>query len=42
MERINEEFVQRMISHINKKEWWHVPPRDREGIGSEGSFFFRE
>lgn len=45
MKRIKKEFVRRMISHINKKDWWHVPPLDPLAYSKRGKFFsssFRE
>jgi hypothetical protein len=45
MEGIKKEFVQRMISHINKKYWWHCPPSDPNAYQRRGRFLassFRE
>ena len=45
MERMNEDFVGKMISHINKKDWWHCPPSDPYAYRKRGKFFassFRE
>jgi hypothetical protein len=39
MKRIKKEFVQRIISHINKKAWWHVPPLDPLAYSKRGKFF---
>ncbi len=30
---------QRFISHINRKKWWHVPPRDPEAYRKRGKFY---
>jgi hypothetical protein len=38
MERIKKEFIERIISHINKKEWWHVPPADPLAYSKRGKF----
>jgi hypothetical protein len=38
MRRIKKEFLQRMISHINRKAWWHVPPLDPEAYHKRGKF----
>ncbi len=38
-------FLPRLIAHINRKKWWHVPPRDRSAYRKRGKFFassFRE
>lgn len=45
MRRIRKESVQTMISHINKKGWWHCPPPDLYAYQKRGKFFassFRE
>ena len=45
MDKMEEEFVQKMISHINKKDWWHCPPSDPGAYRKRGKFFassFRE
>ena len=39
MERIKKEFVQRIVSHINNKDWWHVPPLDPLAYSKRGEFF---
>jgi hypothetical protein len=36
--RIKEEFLAKLISHINKKDWWHVPPQDTNGYRKRGKF----
>ena len=38
MGRIKKEFLQRIISHINRKAWWHVPPLDPEAYQKRGKF----
>jgi len=38
-------FFQKLIAHVNRKEWWHVPPRDPGSYKKRGKFFassFRE
>lgn len=38
-------FVQKLVVHINRKEWWHVPPRDPRAYSKRGKFLassFRE
>jgi hypothetical protein len=38
-------LAQKLIVHINRKEWWHVPPRDPAAYRKRGKFFassFRE
>jgi hypothetical protein len=45
MNGLKKEFVQKMISHINKKDWWHCPPINLSAYQRRGKFFassFRE
>ena|SRR5258708_17190013 len=38
-------FLAKLIARINRKEWWHVPPRDRSAYRKRGKFLassFRE
>jgi hypothetical protein len=38
-------FCEKLIAHVNRKEWWHVPPRDPGSYKKRGKFFassFRE
>jgi len=38
-------YVEKLIQHINRKDWWHVPPRDIRAYQKRGKFFassFRE
>jgi hypothetical protein len=38
-------FYGKLIAHVNKKDWWHVPPRDLGSYKKRGKFFassFRE
>lgn len=37
--------LERLIAHVNRKTWWHVPPRDPSSYNKRGKFFastFRE
>jgi len=38
MDQAKKEFVRKMISHINKKDWWHVPPADALAYSKRGKF----
>ena len=38
MARIKKEFVQKLVSHINRKDWWHVPPLDATAYRKRGKF----
>jgi hypothetical protein len=38
-------FFESLVAHVNRKEWWHVPPRDPSAYGKRGKFLassFRE
>jgi hypothetical protein len=38
-------FYEKLIAHVNRKDWWHVPPRDPSAYGKRGKFLassFRE
>lgn len=42
---MKKEFAEKMIAHINKKDWWHCPPSDLDAYRKRGKFFassFRE
>jgi hypothetical protein len=32
-------FYQRIIEHVNRKSWWHVPPQDASAYAKRGKFF---
>lgn len=38
MERIKKASVQRMVSHNDKKDWWHVPPLNPLACSKRGKF----
>lgn len=38
-------FDEKLIAHVNRKDWWHVPPGDPTAYSKRGKFFassFRE
>jgi hypothetical protein len=40
-----EIFVESLVAHVNRKSWWHVPPRDPNAYSKRGKFLassFRE
>jgi hypothetical protein len=37
--RLKKEFRDKLIVHINRKKWWHVPPRDPSSYAQRGIFF---
>jgi len=32
-------FLSKLVAHINRKRWWHVPPTDRTAYRKRGEFF---
>ena len=41
----NTVFFEKLVAHVNRKEWWHVPPRDPSAYSKRGKFLassFRE
>ncbi len=38
MLHIKKEFLANLISHINRKDWWHVPPLDAKAYQKPGKF----
>jgi hypothetical protein len=34
-----EHRMERVIKHVNRKRWWHVPPADPNAYGERGKFF---
>ncbi len=44
-EKTSSIFYQKLIAHVNRKDWWHVPPRDPSAYSKRGKFLassFRE
>jgi hypothetical protein len=33
------EAVNKLVGHINRKDWWHVPPRDPTAYRKRGKFY---
>lgn len=38
MAHVKDEFLRKLISHVNKKDWWHVPPLDPLAYSKRGKF----
>jgi len=36
--KLRSDLYNRVVSHINRKAWWHVPPIDPEGYKKRGKF----
>ena len=32
-------FRDKLIAHVNRKSWWHVPPQDPEAYSKRGKFY---
>ncbi len=39
MAPMRKELIQRLVSHINRKHWWHCPPQDPKSYKKRGKFF---
>jgi hypothetical protein len=42
---LRDTHLQKLVRHINRKAWWHVPPRDPRAYEKRGKFLassFRE
>lgn len=36
---MNRTVYDKLIAHVNRKQWWHVPPADPEAYAKRGKFF---
>jgi hypothetical protein len=34
----NAIFFERLVAHVNRKDWWHVPPQDPKAYLKRGKF----
>ena len=34
----DDSAVKKLVAYVNRKEWWHVPPRDRSAYSKRGKF----
>jgi hypothetical protein len=32
-------LLDKLIAHVNSKDWWHVPPQDPEAYSKRGKFY---
>jgi hypothetical protein len=37
--KLSRAFVEKAIQHVNRKNWWHVPPVDSSAYRKRGKFF---
>jgi hypothetical protein len=35
---MEREFNRRLVAHVNRKNWWHVPPKDPNAYRKRGKF----
>jgi hypothetical protein len=35
---MKKEFYQKLVAHVNRKKWWHVPPVDLAAYEKRGKF----
>jgi hypothetical protein len=35
---MNEAFYKKLVTHVNRKKWWHVPPQDPNAYRTRGKF----
>ncbi len=36
---IPNSVINRIVAHVNRKGWWHVPPQDPMAYSKRGKFF---
>jgi hypothetical protein len=36
---IPNSVINRIVAHVNRKAWWHVPPQDPMAYSKRGKFF---
>jgi hypothetical protein len=36
---MKKDFYERLIAHVNRKQWWHVPPVDPDAYRKRGKFY---
>ena len=36
---MNKALYDRLVAHVNRKQWWHVPPVDPDAYKKRGKFF---
>lgn len=35
---MNRPFYEKLVAHVNRKNWWHVPPQDPKAYRKRGKF----
>jgi hypothetical protein len=36
---VKKALYDKLVAHVNRKSWWHVPPADPEAYNKRGKFF---
>jgi hypothetical protein len=36
---LRESYLRKLVRHVNRKAWWHVPPMDTRAYKKRGKFF---
>lgn len=36
---MRKEFYNKLVAHVNRKNWWHVPPVDPDAYKKRGKFY---
>jgi hypothetical protein len=36
---MRKEFYDKLVAHVNRKNWWHVPPVDPDAYKKRGKFY---
>jgi hypothetical protein len=36
--KIRDDLFGKLVAHVNRKQWWHVPPRDPNAYNKRGKF----
>lgn len=35
---MNKGFYEKLVAHVNRRDWWHAPPRDPDAYRKRGKF----
>lgn len=38
MRKVNSDHIESIVAFVNRKKWWHVPPRDPDAYRKRGKF----
>jgi len=37
--KLPRRLIEKIVKHVNRKSWWHVPPQDPEAYSKRGKFY---